>query len=188
MVYKFRRGGVGEMKRFNFSGEILSLFFIITIAFLFGKVLLDIKEMFGLEISELEKNNIPIEYDVISHRENKRIETMKDLTIIRTPEDLRYFVEVVKKSGNDAKWLRTKLNGYSAEYFKTKTLVVISIVNDNNVSLVRVSNLYKNEDTVHVQLTKKVKKVDPTSKYTWFALIEIEDVDSAIEINFEEGN
>ena len=80
-------GVVINMKKNKFSGEVLCLFFIITITFFTGKILLDVKNAFGRELDDLSKSHISIKYQVYSNRNNQRIEYLKDINILKNEED-----------------------------------------------------------------------------------------------------
>ena len=171
------------MKRFSFPGEVLCLFFIITVVTFFGKILLDVKASFDAEIGALQKNNVVVDYDAYSHKDNARIETMKDVTIIKNMGDLNYFSNLLKETNVNVKWLTNKIGNYSEDYFQNKTLVVVSIINDDNVISTRINDVYRNDDDIIVEINKKIKDVKVNSKYTWFAIIELSDIYDTVKLD-----
>ena len=171
------------MRRSGFSSEILCLFFIITISVLFGKVLLDVKTSFALETDNSDYESQVIDYQAYSHRNEKRIECLKDITVIKNEEDLNYFKDLVKRVDIDVKWLDEKLNSIDQDFFKDKTLVVLSIVNDNNVTSTRISDIYAKKDEIVISVEKRVRDFESTKKYTWFAVIELDNKNSDVVLD-----
>lgn len=176
-------GVVINMKKFRFSGEVLCLFFIITIAVFLGKILFDVKEAFGEQINNLANTHNVVEYQVYSNVNGKRMEFLKDMTVMRNKDDLEYFKEMLKVIGEDVKWLDNKLQNYDEEFFKEKNLVVISLVVEDNVLTTRVSDIYKTNDVITIEILKTMKDVQPTKKKNWYAVIEIKDLDSEIDLD-----
>ena len=80
-------------------------------------------------------------------------------------------------------FLNSRLDQYDSKFFKKKTLVIVSLVNDNNVLTTRVSDIYKSNDEIIVEVSKTMKDIEPTKKTTWFAVIEIEDKNSEIKLD-----
>lgn len=170
------------MKKRGFSSEVLCLFFIVTIVVLFGKILMDVKSAFEPALKDLS-NNVRVETRIYSHRVNERIEYLKDIMIIRDTDDLKFYNDLFKKVKLNDDTLINKLKNYNDEYFKTHSLVILSLVNDNNVISMRSNSIYKNEDGIVIELTRKYKNSSPTKQYyTWFAVVEIADVDSPISL------
>ncbi len=170
------------MKKRGFSSEVLCLFFIVTIVILFGKILMDVKSAFEPALKDLS-NNVRVDTRIYSHRVNERIEYLKDIMIIRDTDDLKFYNDLFKKVKLNDDTLINKLKNYNDDYFKTHSLVILSLVNDDNVISMRSNSIYKNDDGIVIELTKKYKNSAPTKKYyTWFAVVEIADVDSPISL------
>lgn len=172
------------MKKFSFSSEILTLFFIITIAVSVGKVLVDVKNIFADAIKGDEKTGVEIIHNAYTYYEkNACIETIKDLTVIRNMDELKHFQELLTKVNVNIEWLNSKLANYNEEYFEKKVLIVISIVNDNNINITKINDVSKENDEITIELVRKVDNTKPTKKYTLFTIVEIEDRDSEYKLN-----
>ena len=174
------------MKKKGIPSEVLCLFFIVMTAILFGKILVDVKNVFDPNLKD-EIYDSKLEYHPYSHRENSRIEKVKDMTIIRNVDDLKYYKNVLREVNITIKWLNDRLKKYDEEFFEENTLVVLSLVNDNNVTSLRINNIYKRKDEVIIELNKTIKDYKATSKYTWFSVIEIADKDDEIVLDIEKN-
>ena len=151
------------MKKLNFSPEVLCLIFIVSISLLFGKGLLDVKTIIGAKINQfMPQPVIKVAYSAYSYNDKDAIESLEKI---------------------DVKWLNNKLKKYDEEFFKTKTLAVASIVNDNNISFTRISGVTKKNSYVTIGVIQKTKTIEPTDKYTWLSVLEIEDTTSTITID-----
>ena len=172
------------MKKLNFSPEVLCLFFIVSVSLLFGKGLLDVKAIVGAKINQfMPQPIIKVAYSAYSYNDKDVIESLDKISIIRSVEELETFKTKLKEDKIDAKWLNNKLNKYDEEFFKTKTLAVASIVNENNISFTRISGVTKKNSYITIGIIQKTKTLEPTSKYTWLSVLEIEDTSSTITID-----
>lgn len=172
------------MKKLNFSPEVLCLIFIVSISLLFGKGLLDVKTIIGAKINQfMPQPVIKVAYSAYSYNDKDAIESLEKISIIRSVEELENFKTKLKEEKIDVKWLNNKLKKYDEEFFKTKTLAVASIVNDNNISFTRISGVTKKNSYVTIGVIQKTKTIEATDKYTWLSVLEIEDTTSTITIN-----
>lgn len=172
------------MKKLNFSVEILYLFFIISISILFGKVLLDVRNAIGSKINQfMPQPTVQVEYKAYSYNDNDALDALDELIVIRTSEELESFENKLKDEKIEASWLKNKLKNYEDDFFTTKTLVVVTIVNENDVSFTRIGGVTKKNDYISITVNQKTKAQEATAKYTWLAILEIEDIDSKITID-----
>jgi len=172
------------MKKIKFSSEVLCLFFIISTSILFGKVLLDLKNIIGNNINTLiPQQTIAVNYNVYSYKEKDVIDKLNDISVMRNIDELKAFKNKLKEEKINVKWLENKLKVYEKDFFNEKTLVVISLVNDNNISITRVNNIYKKNNYITIGVTQKYKDYESTKKYTWLSVIEIEDNKSEISLD-----
>ena len=79
------------MRKHGFSGEILCLFLIITVAVFFGKILLDIKGVLYDAGVEPGAHHVEVDYRVYSYQYGGNISNIKDLNIIHNYEQLLSF-------------------------------------------------------------------------------------------------
>lgn len=167
------------MKKKYFSAEILCLFFIISTSILFGKTLLDVKTVLGAKINQyMPQPTIRVEYKAFSYKYKNEIKDLEELTIIKNVEELDRFKKVLDEKDIDVSWLEKKIKDHDEEFFKDQVLAVICIVNDNNVSSIRINGVTKKNDYVTIGVSKKVKDYEPSKKYTWLAILEIKDIES----------
>ena len=172
------------MKKLNFSPEVLCLFFIVSISLLFGKGLLDVKSIIGAKINQfMPQPVVLVTYSAYSYNDKDAIEALDKISVIRSIDELNEFKDKLKEEKIDVKWLNNKLKKYDEEYFQTKTLAVASIVNENNISFTRISGVTKKNSYVTIGVIQKTKTVEPTDKYTWLSVLEIEDTTSTITID-----
>jgi len=172
------------MKKIKFSSEVLCLFFIISTSILFGKVLLDLKNIIGNNINTLiPQQTIAVNYNVYSYKEKDVIDKLNDISVMRNIDELKDLKNKLKEEKINVKWLENKLKVYEKDFFNEKTLVVISLVNDNNISITRVNNIYKKNNYITIGVTQKYKDYESTKKYTWLSVIEIEDNKSEISLD-----
>ena len=86
------------MKKFSFPAEILCLFFIICVSVLFGKLLIDVKNVVGDKLEKfllIPQPAIVVDYQAYSYRYRKEIEGLQELTILKSEEDMDKFYEKV---------------------------------------------------------------------------------------------
>jgi hypothetical protein len=172
------------MRKRGFSAEILCLFFIISVTILFGKILVDVKSIIRVQINELiPKPAVVVDYNAYSFRTNEVYEDLNDVTIIRSTNDLKKFKEYLVDKEISIDWLDEKLDSYNKENFDDHTIVVLSIVNDNNVTVTRINGITKKNNDVTIGISKHYKSVSKKTKYTWLAVLDLTDSDSQILIN-----
>ena len=172
------------MQKRGFSAEILCLFFIISVTILFGKILVDVKSIIRVQINELiPKPAVIVDYNAYSFRTNEVYENLNDVTIIRSTNDLKKFKEYLVDKEISIDWLDEKLDSYNKENFDDHTIVVLSIVNDNNVTVTRINGITKKNNDVTIGISKHYKIISKKTKYTWLAVLELTDSDSQILIN-----
>lgn len=172
------------MKKRGFSAEILCLFFIISVTILFGKILTDVKSIISVKVNQLiPQPTIVVDYNAYSYRTNDVYEDLKEINVIRSIDDLKDFKDNLINKEISIDWLDEKLEKYNKDNFSNKTVVVLAMVNDNNITVTRVNGISKknNDLTIGISRTYKNKKV--TSQYTWLAVLEISDTGSQILLN-----
>ena len=158
------------MNKKGFSAEILCLFFIISLTILFGKILIDVKNIISVKVNQLIPQPVEnVGYEAYSYRLDTVYEDFKEMTIIRSVDDLKNFENYFKK--------------YDNEKFEDKTIVVLAIVNGNNITVTRVNSVTKKNNDVTISLSRTYKNKKVTSNYTWFAVIEINNTNSQILLN-----
>ena len=171
------------MKKLNFSPEVLCLFFIVSISLLFGKGLLDIKTIIGAKINQfMPQPVVLVTYSAYSYNDKDAIESLDEVSVIRSVEELEEFKTKLKEEKIDINWLENKIKKYDDEFFKTKTLAIASLVNDNNISFTRISGVTKKNSYITIGVIQKTKNKEATNKYTWLSILEIEDTSSNITI------
>ena len=168
----------------GFSAEVLCLFFIITITIFFGKILTDVKNIISIKINQLiPQPTIVVEYNAYSYRVEETYDDLKEINVIRNKEDLKKMIDVVDDKNNDIDWLEDKLEIYDEEIFKDKTIVVLAVVNDNNITTTRVNGISKKNNDLIIGLSKNYKNKKVTGQYTWLSVLEISDTGSQILLN-----
>ena len=172
------------MNKKGFSAEILCLFFIISLTILFGKILIDVKNIISVKVNQLIPQPVEnVGYEAYSYRLDTIYEDFKEMTIIRSVDDLKKFKEDIVDDDIDIDWLDEKLEKYDNEKFEDKTIVVLAIVNGNNITVTRVNSVTKKNNDVTISLSRTYKNKKVTSNYTWFAVIEINNTNSQILLN-----
>lgn len=175
------------MKKFSFPAEILCLFFIICVSVLFGKLLIDVKNVVGDKLEKfllIPQPAIVVDYQAYSYRYRKEIEGLQELTILKSEEDLKDLIDELEKDDIKVKWLNKKLDSIDKEVFKEKNIAVICVVNDNNVTSIRIGDVYKQKDDITVQVVRTISDKTPTKKFTWLSVIEITDIESDIYLEY----
>jgi 16S rRNA C967 or C1407 C5-methylase (RsmB/RsmF family) len=66
---------------------------------------------------------------------------------------------------------------------KTTKEQILKVLNDNNISFTRISGVTKKNSYVTIGVIQKTKTIEPTDKYTWLSVLEIEDTTSTITID-----
>lgn len=175
------------MKKISFSAEILCLFFIICVSILFGKLLIDVKTVVGDKLEKfliIPQPAIVVDYQAYSYRYRKEIKDLQELTILEDEEDLKDLKDELKKDKIEVKWLDKKLDSIDKEVFKDKKIAVVCIANDNNVTSIRISDVYKQKNDITIQVVRTVNDATPTKKFTWLSVIEITDTESDIYLEY----
>ena len=172
------------MNKKGFSAEILCLFFIISLTILFGKILIDVKNIISVKVNLLIPQPVEnVEYEAYSYRIDTVYENFKEMTIIRSVDDLKTFKEDIVDDDIDIDWLDEKLEKYDNEKFEDKTIVILAIVNGNNITVTRVNSVTKKNNDVTIGISRTYKSKTVTSKYTWLAVLEINNTDGKILLN-----
>lgn len=171
------------MKKRYFSAEILCLFFIISSSILFGKTLLDVKTVLGAKINQyMPQPTIRVEYTAYSYKYKNEIKDIDELTIIKNEEELKRFRNKLDEKDIEISWLDKKIKDHDEEFFQDRVLAIICIVNDNNVSSIRINGVTKKNNYVTIGVSKRIKDFEANKKYTWLAVLEIEDIESKFVI------
>ena len=172
------------MNKKGFSAEILCLFFIVSLTILFGKILIDVKNIISVKVNQLIPQPVEnIEYEAYSYRIDTVYEDFKEMTIIRSVDELKKFKEDIVDDDIDIDWLDEKLEKYDNEKFEDKTIVILAIVNGNNITVTRVNSVTKKNNDVTIGLSRTYKSKTVTSKYTWLSVLEINNTDGQILLN-----
>ncbi len=167
--------------KFNLSKEILCLILIICSSIMLGKVLMEVKYAINDRVESLTSHIEHLNYSVYSYRPTKKVEKLDEITVIRNVNDMKMFKEE-KIKDLDIDWLNEKLNNYADENFYTEhTLVVLCLENYGRTISNRVTDIYKENTDVTIKIDKKI--LDTDIRYSWIAVIDIEDLDSDIGIN-----
>jgi len=173
-----------SVKKIRFSAEILCLFFIICLTILFGKILYDVKNVINLKINQLiPQKQIVVEYQAFSYNLQNVINDIDELNIVKSEEDLNLFNKKLNEKNVNIKWLSNKLYIYDKDFFKDKTLIVLFIENDDNITITRINSVLKKNNNITIGVTKKQKDYDSNNKYTWLAILEISDRNSKILVD-----
>lgn len=172
------------MKQKGLSAEILCLIFIISITVLFGKILTDVKNIISIKINQIiPQPTTPVDYDAYSYRIEDVYEKLKEVNIIRNVDELKKFKEYLADEDISIDWIDEKLEKYNKDEFKNKTVVVLAIVNNNNVTITRINGVSKKNNDLTIGISKNYKNVKVNSQYTWIAVLEISDSNSQILLN-----
>lgn len=175
------------MKKISFSAEILCLFFIISVSILFGKLLIDVKNVVGDKLEKfliIPQPAIVVDYQAYSYRYRKEIKGLQELTILKNEDDLKDLIDELEHDDIEVKWLNKKLASIDKKIFEEKNIAVVCVVNDNNVASIRISDVYKQKNDITVQVVRTINDTTPTKKYTWLSVIEISDTESDIYLEY----
>lgn len=172
------------MKKKGFPAEILCLFFIISVTIMLGKILTDVKNIINLKINELiPQTETQIDYNAYSFRTEKVYEDFKELNIIRNIEDLKNFKQDLVDKNINIDLLDEKLNEYTNESFDKKTLVILNITNNDNITVTRITNVSKKNNNLVIRVNRHYKNKKVTKQYSWMAVLELDDYNSQILLN-----
>ena len=170
--------------RNKISKEVLSLFCIVCSAIMLGKVMLEVKDAINDRVEKLESHIEHINYSINSIKPKKEIKDLDELTVIRNMDELKTFKEEkVSKQKND--WLNKKLDLFSNEdFYLENTLVVLCLENKGDVVSNRITDVYKDNNKVIIEIDKRKYDTDVTK--SWVAVVEINDVGSNIKLDINE--
>ena len=172
------------MNKKGFSAEVLCLFFIISTTILFGKILTDVKSIISVKMNQLIPQPVTnVEYVAHSYRIDETYDKLDEVNVIRNIEDLKKFKEKLVEEEISIDWLDKKLDNYNKEEFSNKTLVVLAVVNISQVTTTRVNSVGKKNNDLTISLSKTYKNKKENSKYTWLAVLELNDINSQILLN-----